>query len=54
MFNAKRSRIKKQFKKDFNVELTNEEADKVINFARSRQFEKIDDFIQKKIGEKEW
>ena len=53
MFRAKRGRIKKQFKKDFGVELSNEEADKVINYARSKKFEQIDDFIQKKVGDKQ-
>ena len=51
MFGAKRSRIKKQFKKDFGFDLTDEDADKVINWARSRKFEQIDDFIQTKINE---
>lgn len=50
---GKRKRIKKRFKKDFGVELTNEEADKIIKLARQKKADEIDDFIQSKMDEKE-
>lgn len=46
MFLAKRSRIKKHFKKKFGVEITNEEVDKFINLTRQHKHEEVSEFIE--------